>query len=126
MTVASKAAQNGSKASTSKTTTKPELSKSVVKPVAKQEVTLESRLQSVNELKALIEKRNIFVAKRAEIREFSFGSDEHSCKLEIEHPNGNVFRTSNGFVIKEMSQYLETLIADKIGELDVLIMQFDV
>lgn len=105
-----KSAQNGSKATASKKTPQnPELSKTVV-PARAEQKTLEDRLQHVSEIKALIEKRDVVVKKRNEIREFKFGSDEHASTIEISHPNGNRFKTTNGFLIKQVSEQLETLI----------------
>ena len=67
-----KSAQNGSKATASKKTSQnPDLSKTVIPAKAAQK-TLEDRLQHVSEIKALIDKRELVVTKRNEIREFKF------------------------------------------------------
>lgn len=125
MSTNSKTAQNGSKASTSKNGKANETSNIVVPSSTKPERTLEDRLQSVSEVKALTDKRAIFVERRAEIRQFSFGSDEHSAVLSINDQSGNTFQTRNGYLIKKLTDHLEQLITDKVIELDKEIMAFD-
>lgn len=92
----------------------------------KSPITLEDRLRHATELKALVDKRAIFVRKRNEIREFSFGSDEHASKIILQDDSGKSFNTANGYVVKELTKYLEKLITAKISELDAQVMQFEV
>ncbi|MBO6516078.1 MAG: hypothetical protein JJ975_05970 [Bacteroidia bacterium] len=127
MSTTTKAATNGSKASAGKNgkTTKP--SNVVVPPAPKPKMrTLEDRLQCVNELKALTDKRNIFVKRRSEIREFNFGSDEHSADLIVQDQVGRKFQTRNGYLIKSLVNHLETMINEKITQIDQAILEFEV
>lgn len=128
MSTTSKNAQNGSKASAASKNGKANETSNVVVPVApaKPERTLEDRLQSVAEVKALTDKRAIFVERRSEIRQFSFGSDEHSAVLSINDQSGRTFQTRNGYLIKKLTDHLEYLITEKIVELDQEIMAFEI
>lgn len=127
MSTATKAKLNGS----SKTTAikqNPGVSpkENLITVPVKPPMTLEDRLRHATELKALVDKRAIFVRKRNEIREFSFGSDEHASQIVLQDDSGKSFSTGNGYVVKELTKYLETLITGKISELDAQVMNFEV
>ena len=126
-TLAKKATKSESNG-TAKTVSKPEKSSTVVKPAIPQSVgtTLEERIQHVDELKALVDRRQIFVKKRAHIRQFQFGADEHSAELTIADRSGREFTTGNGHVIKILVDGLEKIISKKVAELDTEIMSFQV
>ncbi len=98
--------------------TKPATAKKEVKPV-----TLEERIQKVDELKSLTEKRYRTITTLHSLRSFSFGSDDSSV-LVISDSQGHKFQTGNTNLVNLLKDYLEVLLNDKVSALDDEILQF--
>lgn len=87
--------------------------------------SIEQRLQKVTELKHLADKRHVLTTKRAQIREFQFGGDEHSSQLVIADSSGREFKTQNANLINLLVSNLEQLIEERLNELDLSIMKYE-
>ncbi|MEZ5016070.1 MAG: hypothetical protein R2800_03405 [Flavipsychrobacter sp.] len=95
-------------------------------PTAKQEakpLTLEERIQKVDELKSLTEKRHRTITTLHGLRSFNFGSDD-SCVLVISDSQGHKFQTGNTNLVTLLKDHLEVLLNDKVSALDDEIMGF--
>lgn len=94
-------------------------------PTAKQPkpVTLEERIQKVDELKSLTEKRHRTITTLHGLRSFNFGSDD-SCVLMINDAQGHKFQTGNTNLVGLLKDHLEHLLNDKVSALDDEILQF--
>lgn len=92
--------------------TKPATAKKEAKPV-----TLEDRIQKVDELKSLTEKRHRTISTLHNLRSFNFGSDDSSV-LVISDSQGHKFQTGNTNLVSLLKDHLETLLNDKVSALD--------
>lgn len=92
------------------------------KPVAAKKadskpVTLEDRIQKVDELKSLTEKRHRTISTLHNLRSFNFGSDDSSV-LVISDSQGHKFQTGNTNLVSLLKDHLEALLNDKVSALD--------
>lgn len=85
--------------------------------------TLEKRIQKVEELRSLTEKRQRLIATLNQLRTFNFASDDN-CNLMLTDGQGQKFHTSNSTLIGLLKDYFMSLLNDKVSALDDEIMAF--
>lgn len=86
-------------------------------------LTLEERIQKVDELRSLTQKRQRTVDTLHDIRTFQFGSDEN-CTLVLTDSQGMKFATNNSNLISMLADYFTAILGDKVSALDDEIMAF--
>lgn len=96
----------------------------VVETPLKKVFSLAERIERVKLLDGLVNKRQKVVATLTDLRKFQFSADE-SCELELSDSSGKEFRTGNSNLIGMLSTHLESLLQDKVKELDEQIQDFD-
>lgn len=99
----------------------------IVKPVPenKAKITLEERIQRVEELRSLTMKRQYTIGTVHNLRSFHFASDD-SCNLVLTDSQGHKFQTGNTNLIALLKDYLEKVLNDKVSALDDEILDFKV
>ncbi|HCY41795.1 MAG TPA: hypothetical protein DHV48_10630 [Prolixibacteraceae bacterium] len=117
-----------------KTATVAEVVESVVIPtmtVVKEEkveeaarkLTLEERIQKVEDLSMLIERWKTLHDSRRKLQTFQIGADSLSSVVSLRDANGNEFKTSNSAVISsvidEMKRTLDTKIRDVESQINL-------
>lgn len=107
----------------------PDVKAPIVKPTneAKQQstakVSLEERIQRVEELRSLTTKRHVTITTVHNLRAFHFASDD-SCQLILTDSQGHKFSTGNTNLIAILKEYLEAVLNDRVSALDDEIMGF--
>lgn len=86
-------------------------------------ISLEERIQKVDELRSLTTKRQRTVETLHQLRTFQFGSDDN-CTFVLTDGQGMKFATSNSNLISLLSDYFVTLLSDKVSALDDEILAF--
>lgn len=86
-------------------------------------ISLEERIQKVDELRSLTGKRQRTVETLHQLRTFQFGSDEN-CTLVLTDSQGMKFATNNSNLISMLSDYFVALLNDKVSALDDEILAF--
>lgn len=92
-------------------------------PKEQPKLSLEQRIQKVEELRSLTGKRQRTVETLNNLRTFQYGSDENST-LIITDSQGMKFATSNSNLIGMLSEYFVHLLGDKVSALDDEILGF--
>lgn len=94
-------------------------------PESKGKITLEERIQRVEELRSLTMKRQYTIGTVHNLRSFHFASDD-SCNLVLTDSQGHKFQTGNTNLIALLKDYLEKVLNDKVSALDDEILAFQV
>jgi len=94
-------------------------------PENKAKITLEERIQRVEELRSLTMKRQYTIGTVHNLRSFHFASDD-SCNLVLTDSQGHKFQTGNTNLIALLKDYLEKVLNDKVSALDDEILAFQV
>ncbi len=94
-------------------------------PENKAKITLEERIQRVEELRSLTMKRQYTIGTVHNLRSFHFASDD-SCNLVLTDSQGHKFQTGNTNLIALLKDYLEKVLKDKVSALDDEILDFKV
>lgn len=89
----------------------------------KVKLTLEERIQKVEELRSLTNKRQRTVDTLHDLRTFQFGSDEN-CTLVLTDSQGLKFATNNSNLISMLADYFTSILGDKVSALDDEIISF--
>lgn len=93
------------------------------KPQNATKVSLEERIQRVEELRSLTGKRHRTIETLNNLRTFSFGSDD-SCVLMIQDSQGHKFQTGNSNLVTLLKEYLQARLNEKVSALDDEILDF--
>jgi hypothetical protein len=96
-----------------KTEAKPEPVE-VPKPV----LTLEQKIEKIENLKTLIEKRERLEASRKKLTSFVVGTNNFSENIVLTDENGNTFKTSNSEVFAKVVQTINNVLIGKISEIE--------
>lgn len=94
------------------------------KPQNTAKVSLEERIQRVEEIRSLTGKRHRTIETLNNLRTFSFGSDD-SCQLVLTDSQGHKFQTGNSNLVSLLKDYLQATLSDKVSALDDEIMGFN-
>jgi hypothetical protein len=104
-----------------KTEVKPEpveqfdkLAETVQKPV----LSLEQKIEKIENLKTLIEKRERLEASRKKLTSFVVGANQFSENIVLTDENGNTFKTSNSEVFTKVVQTINNVLVTKISEIE--------
>jgi len=89
-----------------------------VKKEVKPELTLEQRIEKVENLKILIEKREILEESRKKLNAFVVGSPQFGENIKLTDENGNNFQTSNTEVFTKVIDTIKTTLVEKIKEIE--------
>ena len=112
-----------------KTQKDPEVKKvveSIVKNVAKPEpatiqkpvLSLEQKIEKIENLKTLIEKRERLEASRKKLASFVVGANQFSENIMLTDEHGNTFKTSNSEVFSKVVQTINNVLVEKISEIE--------
>lgn len=86
-------------------------------------LSIEEKIQKVEELRSLTGKRQRIVDTLHQLRAFNFGADD-TCMLTLADTQGNKFQTGNSNLLGILKNYLEAVLKDKLSALDDEILGF--
>ena len=79
-----------------------------VKPVVViRELTLQEKINKIENLQLIVEKRERLVGTRSELEKFQTSSNDFNCTLRLNDSDGNVFSTSFTPGIKKVVEFLK-------------------
>lgn len=92
----------------------------VVEPIAppKPQLTLEQKIERIENLKTLIEKREKLEASRKKLSSFVVGANQFSECIVLTDENGNTFKTSNTEVFTKVVETINNTLVSKITEIE--------
>ena len=82
------------------------------------ELTLEQKIEKVETLKMLIEKREILEDSRKKLNSFVIGSPQFGESIKLTDENGNSFQTSNTEVLTKVIATIKETLIEKIAEIE--------
>jgi hypothetical protein len=91
------------------------------KPVIIPELSLEQKIEKVENLKILIEKREILEDSRKKLNSFVVGSPQFGENIKLTDENGNTFQTSNTEVLTKVITTIKDTLIEKISEIEIQI-----
>ena len=90
----------------------------VVTDPLKKELTLDQKIEKVENLKILIEKREKLEESRKKLSSFVVGSHQFSEKIILSDDRGNSFNTSNSEVFAKVVGTINETLITKISEIE--------
>lgn len=81
-------------------------------------LTLEQKIEKVETLKTLIEKRERLEASRKKLTAFTVGANQFSENIVLTDENGNTFKTSNTEVFAKVVDTIQNTLVSKIAEIE--------
>ncbi len=81
-------------------------------------LTLEQKIEKVETLKTLIEKRERLEASRKKLTAFVVGANQFSENIVLTDENGNTFKTSNTEVFAKVVDTIQNTLVSKIAEIE--------
>ena len=90
----------------------------VEKPVAVRELTLQEKINKIENLQLIVEKRERMVGTRSELEKFQTSSNDFNCTLRLNDSDGNVFTTSFTPGVKKVVEFLKTSFDSSIGSIE--------
>ena len=84
----------------------------------KKELTLDQKIEKVENLKILIEKREKLEESRKKLSSFVVGSHQFSEKIVLSDDRGNSFNTSNSEVFAKVVATINETLVTKISEIE--------
>ena len=91
-------------------------------PIINQPMTLEQRIQKVEDLKMLIEKYQKLTEARRNLQNFRLTTDGMSIQVRLsDHSTGQEFKTSHSAVIQVVINDMQRILEEKICEVERLI-----
>ncbi len=88
------------------------------KPKVHPALSLEKRIQKVDELNIIIEKWRKLNEARQNVNNFKIGNDGLSVTLTLQDAAGKTFKTSHNVVVSSVLQTLQNELDDKIVEVE--------
>ncbi len=88
------------------------------KPIIVPELSLEQKIEKVENLKILIEKREILEDSRKKLNSFVVGSPQFGESIKLTDENDNVFQTSNTEVFTKVIATIKETLIEKIAEIE--------
>jgi len=82
------------------------------------ELTLEQKIEKVENLKLLIEKREILEDSRKKLNAFVIGSPQFGENIKLTDEHGNTFQTSNTEVLTKVIATIKDTLVEKIKEIE--------
>ena len=71
------------------------------------ELTLQEKINKIENLQLIVEKRERLVGTRSELEKFQTSSNDFNCTLRLNDSDGNVFSTSFTPVVKKVDEFLK-------------------
>jgi len=95
----------------------------VVKDVVEEprKLTLEERIQRVEDLSMLIDRWKTLNDSRRKLQTFQIGADSLSSVISLRDANGNEFKTSNSAVISSVIDEMKRTLDTKVHDVEELI-----
>jgi len=87
-------------------------------PAPVPELTLEQKIEKVENLKLLIEKREILEESRKKLNAFVIGSPNFGENIKLTDEEGNTFHTSNTEVFTKVVATIKETLIEKIKEIE--------
>ena len=84
----------------------------------KPQLTLEQKIERIENLKTLIEKREKLEASRKKLTSFVVGANQFSECIVLTDENGNTFKTSNTEVFAKVVDTINNTLVTKITEIE--------
>jgi len=81
-------------------------------------LSLEQKIEKVETLKTLIEKRERLEASRKKLTAFVVGANQFSENIVLTDENGNTFKTSNTEVFAKVVDTIQNTLVSKIAEIE--------
>lgn len=97
---------------------KEEIKPSVEIPKQEPVLSIEQKIEKIENLKTLIEKREKLEASRKKLNSFVVGSNQFSENLVLTDENGNSFTTSNTEVFTKVVDTIKETLVSKIAEIE--------
>ncbi len=89
--------------------------------VEKPALTLDQKIEKIENLKTLIEKREKLEASRKKLNAFVVGTNNFNESIKLTDENGNVFQTSNTEVFSKVISTINETLIEKIREIETQI-----
>ena len=89
--------------------------------VAPRKLSLDERIQKVEDLSLLIDRYRILNESRRKLQTFQLGADGLSSSIQLRDAAGNEFRTSNSAVINTVIDEMKRTLDTKVREVEDLI-----
>jgi hypothetical protein len=90
-------------------------------PIPVPELSLEQKIEKVENLKVLIEKREVLEESRKKLNSFVVGSPQFGENIKLTDENGNTFQTSNTEVFSKVVETIKSTLIEKIKEIETQI-----
>jgi hypothetical protein len=91
---------------------------SIETPAPVPELSLEQKIEKVENLKILIEKREILEESRKKLNAFVIGSPNFGENIKLTDEEGNTFQTSNTEVFTKVVATIKETLIEKIKEIE--------
>ena len=91
---------------------------SIETPAPVPELSLEQKIEKVENLKILIEKREILEDSRKKLNAFVIGSPQFGENIKLTDEHGNTFQTSNTEVLSKVIATIKDTLVEKIKEIE--------
>jgi hypothetical protein len=88
---------------------------------AARKLTLEERIQRVEDLSMLIDRWKTLNDSRRKLQTFQIGADSLSSVISLRDANGNEFKTSNSAVITSVIDEMKRTLDSKVRDVEELI-----
>jgi len=88
---------------------------------ASRKLTLEERIQRVEDLSMLIDRWKTLNDSRRKLQTFQIGADSLSSVISLRDANGNEFKTSNSAVISSVIDEMKRTLDGKVRDVEELI-----
>ena len=92
--------------------------KQVIVEVPKPQLTLDQKIEKVENLKTLIEKREKLEQSRKKLQAFVIGTSNFNENIVLTDENGNKFSTSNTEVFTKVVETINSTLVSKIAEIE--------
>ena len=90
----------------------------VEKPVVVRVLTLQEKINKIENLQLIVEKRERLVGTRSELEKFQTSSNDFNCTLRLNDSDGNVFSTSFTPGVKKVVDFLKDSFDASIGNIE--------
>ena len=100
---------------------KPTVEKKVEKPIEQVQepvLSLDQKIEKVENLKTLIDKRELLEESRKKLNSFVVGTNQFNESIVLTDENGNKFQTSNSEVFTKVVKSINETLIEKISEIE--------
>ena len=90
----------------------------VEKAIVVRELSLQEKINKIENLQLIVEKRERLVGTRSELEKFQTSSNDFNCTLRLNDSDGNVFSTSFTPGVKKVVDFLKDSFDASIGNIE--------